>query len=152
MTTRRINGLLAGLATGTVVLMAMIGGTAAQQAGVPKIKQTQFNAIVSVEGRDNFLAYCAACHGVNGKGDGPAVPALKVPVPDLTTMARRTGGFDRVAVERFIAGVDKVPAAHGSTDMPMWGPLFKSQGAEQAVAMRLQNLVKYLESIQGPRT
>jgi hypothetical protein len=43
---------------------------------------------------------CASCHGVNGKGDGPVAAALTVPPPDLTTIARRTGGAfpaDRVA-------------------------------------------------------
>jgi mono/diheme cytochrome c family protein len=148
MTTRRVNGLLAGLATGTVVLMAMIGGTAAQQAGVPKIKQTQFNAIVSVEGRDNFLAYCAVCHGIDGKGGGPAVPALKVPVPDLTTMAKRYGKYDEVAVQNHIRGASKVPAAHGSTEMPIWGPLFRSQGGDETAFLRVRNLTTYLGSVQ----
>ena len=148
MTTRRINGLLAGLATGTVVLMAMIGGTAAQQAGVPKIKQTQFNAIVSVEGRDNFLAYCAVCHGIDGKGGGPAVPALKVPVPDLTTMAKRYGKYDELAVQNQIRGASKLPAAHGSTEMPIWGPLFRSQGGDETALLRVRNLTTYLGSVQ----
>jgi mono/diheme cytochrome c family protein len=148
MTTRRVNGLLAGLATGTVVLMAMIGGTAAQQAGVPKIKQTQFNAIVSVEGKDNFLAYCAVCHGIDGKGGGPAVPALKVPVPDLTTMAKRYGKYDELAVQNQIRGASKLPAAHGSTDMPIWGPLFRSQGGDETALLRVRNLTTYLGSVQ----
>ena len=123
----------------------------AQETGgkpAPTIKSGTFQALVSIEGRDNFLAYCAVCHGVSGKGDGPAVPALKAPVPDLTTITTRKGKFDRVAVERFIAGVDKVPPAHGSTDMPMWGPTFKSQIPEHMGTLRLQNLSKYLESLQ----
>ena len=134
-----------------IALAAYGAQSSAQQAGTT-IKSEKFQPLVSIEGRDNFLAYCAACHGVNGKGNGPAVPALKAPVPDLTTMTSRSGKFDRVGVERFIAGVDKVPPAHGSADMPIWGPVFKSQGPQQAAAMRLQNLVKYLESIQRPRT
>jgi hypothetical protein len=64
----------------------------------------------------------------------------------------RSGTFDPVAIERFVAGVDKVPAGHGSAAMPVWGPVFKSQGDAQAAALRLQNLVKYLESIQRARS
>ena len=132
-----------------VVLAVHRSDSAAQQTGT-SIKTTPYQPLVSVEGKDNFLAYCAVCHGVGGKGNGPAVPALKGPVPDLTTMTRRAGKFDSVRIERFIAGADKVPTAHGSADMPMWGPLFKSLGAREAATLRLQNLVKYLQSIQQP--
>jgi len=146
MTTIRVRVAVAVVCVAVVIPMRGADMTA-HQAGTA-VKSTEFQPLVSVDGSDNFLAYCAACHGVTGKGDGPAVPALKVPPPDLTIMARRAGKFDRVAVERFIAGLDKVPAAHGSAGMPMWGPIFKSQGPREVASMRLQNLVKHLESIQ----
>jgi mono/diheme cytochrome c family protein len=133
-----------------VVGLAVHGRESVAQQADPSIKSGTFQPLVSVEGKDNFLAYCAVCHGVSGRGDGPATPALKVPIPDLTTMTKRARKFDRVAVERFIAGVDRVPPAHGSADMPMWGPVFRSQGEPQVTSMRLQHLVKYLESIQQP--
>ena len=148
---RRISAVIFAVA---IMLCAIVLGAQGTQSGQQpgtKIKSETFQPLVSLDGRDNFLAYCAACHGVNGRGDGPAVPALKVPVPDLTTMARRSSKFDSVATERFISGVDKVPAAHGSSTMPIWGPAFRSQGEHTAV-LRLRNLVKYLENIQGPRT
>jgi mono/diheme cytochrome c family protein len=140
--------LATGFAAGAVVLVAVLGVATAQQPA-PTIKKGTFEPLVSVEGKDNFVAYCAVCHGVNGKGNGPAVPALKVMVPDLTTMEKRTGKFDQIAVERFIAGVDKVPPAHGSQDMPMWGPLFRSQGNETVATLRLKNLAAYLKTIQA---
>lgn len=130
-----------------VVLPAHWAATEAQQPR-PPVKSTTFDPLVSVDGRDNFFAYCAACHGVSGRGDGPAVPALKAVPPDLTTMAARAGTFDLVATERFIAGLDKVPAGHGSADMPVWGPIFRSQGSHEVASMRLQNLAKYLQRIQ----
>lgn len=148
MRTRYAMRLFTGLATGGVVLLALSGSVAAQQAAAPTIKQAQFNAIVSVEGKDNFAAYCAVCHGLNGKGGGPAVAALKVPVPDLTTMAKRYGKYDEFAVQNQISGAAKMPAAHGSVEMPIWGSLFRSQGSNQAAALRTRNLATYIGTLQ----
>jgi hypothetical protein len=43
-----------------------------------------------------------------------------------------------------------VAGAHGSSDMPVWGPLFsRSERGDQAVVqMRIANLIHYLESSQ----
>ena len=43
-------------------------------------------------GKQMFKDYCAACHGMDGKGNGPATEFLKAPPPDLTTMAKRNDG------------------------------------------------------------
>jgi mono/diheme cytochrome c family protein len=43
-------------------------------------------------GKQTFLEYCAACHGVSAKGDGPAASALKIPPEDLTTLAAHNKG------------------------------------------------------------
>ncbi|HZP34844.1 MAG TPA: c-type cytochrome [Candidatus Acidoferrales bacterium] len=108
--------------------------------------------IYSLKGPDLFRAYCASCHGLGGKGDGPAAPALKAKLPDLTLLASRHGGhFPSEFVRVTIAG-DKVVASHGSREMPVWGPIFHQ--VEEDVdfgAVRLQNLVKYLDSIQANR-
>jgi mono/diheme cytochrome c family protein len=140
--------LLAGLLVFGVSLGAPRWANA--QTTKPEIKQVPARSIVSVEGKDTFAAYCAVCHGLDGKGNGPAVPALKVPVPDLTLTARRNAGkFDGVAVERVISGKDRVIPAHGTQEMPMWGPVFRSMRGEETVAtLRMANLVKHLESIQ----
>ncbi len=147
MTSIRVR-LATAVASGAVVLVAALGVVSAQQPA-PTIKKGEFQAITSVDGRANFVAYCAACHGLTAKGDGPAVPALKTMVPDLTTMAKRTGKFDPIGVERFIAGMDKIPPAHGGPDMPIWGPVFKSQGGDAQATLRLKNLATYLKSIQA---
>jgi mono/diheme cytochrome c family protein len=118
-------------------------------AHVPQVKEVPARAMAPVDGRDNFNAYCASCHGRDAKGNGPAAPALKGPVPDLSTIARRNGGtFDARAVERAISGSDKVRPAHGSLDMPIWGPVFRTVQGDAATSVRLVNLVKFLESIQ----
>lgn len=114
----------------------------------PNIKTAPASEFVGIEGKDSFTAYCAVCHGADGRGNGPAAPALKLPVPDLTTIAKRHGKFDRVTVERTITGVDKRPVAHGSMTMPIWGPVFASTGDKHTTVLRLNNLTKYLEDMQ----
>ena len=105
--------------------------------------------IYSVKGRDLFRAHCVACHGLEGKGDGPVAPALKAKVPDLTLLAKNEGGkFPATRVRRWIAG-DEVSQSHGSREMPVWGPIFHQIESDQDFGnVRLQNLTKYLESIQ----
>lgn len=34
-------------------------------------------------GKQLYERHCLSCHGANAHGDGPAVPSLVVPVPDL---------------------------------------------------------------------
>lgn len=108
--------------------------------------------ISSMYGRDLFEFYCAACHGRDGKGEGPVVPALKVPVPDLTTIAARNGGtFPNARVESFVRGDrDRPVPAHGSKEMPVWGPIFRAlDPADTMNTVRVANIVGYIESIQA---
>ena len=97
-----------------------------------------------------YKQFCAACHGADGKGSGPATPTLNTRVPDLTTLTKRHDGkfpYDYVtSVLRFGPGF----TAHGSSEMPVWGPLFEylENYNEAAVRQRIKNLCDYLESIQ----
>jgi len=107
------------------------------------------NLIHSVSGSDLFYAYCASCHGSNGEGHGPAAEAMKTKVPDLTLLSKhRAGQFPEEYVRKTILGDESI-AAHGSREMPIWGPVFHQ--IEEDVDrgnVRLENLVRYLESIQ----
>ena len=97
-----------------------------------------------------YAQYCAACHGRDAKGNGPAAPTLKTVPPDLTTLTKRHGGkfpSDYVAnVLRFGLG----PSSHGSSEMPTWGPLFKyvDKNDEQLIQQRIKNMSDYLASLQ----
>jgi mono/diheme cytochrome c family protein len=108
--------------------------------------------IPSLAGRDLFEFYCATCHGRDGKGHGPVAPALAAPPSDLTTLARRHGGvFPRARVEGFMRHDGDAPpqAAHGSQEMPIWGPIFRGLDASDTrVRVRIGNVIAYLESIQ----
>ena len=119
----------------------------AQQAK-PTLKKEPIKPIADVSGAATFNAYCTVCHGPSGKGDGPAVKALVKPPSDLTQIARNNNGkFPALQIKAMIEG-DNAPTAHGTRDMPMWGPLFKTTEGN-AAELRVKNLVDYLESIQA---
>ena len=101
-------------------------------------------------GRDNFTAYCAPCHGRDGTGDGPVSPVLKTRPTDLTTLSRRAGGtFPAARMERFVTSGSPQVRAHGSTEMPVWGPTFLAlEPSDTRVKIRIANVVSYIESIQ----
>jgi mono/diheme cytochrome c family protein len=105
--------------------------------------------IPSLKGPDLFHAYCAPCHGQDAKGDGPAAGALNSKVPDLTTIAQRNGSvFPEAKVRSIIAGDDAM-VAHGSREMPIWGPIFHQVEADRDYGnIRMKNLIEYLKSIQ----
>ena len=106
----------------------------------------------SMAGRDLFQFYCASCHGADGKGNGHAANALKVKPPDLTTLAQRNrGAFPVAKLEAFIRGEGRLStSAHGSRDMPVWGPIFKGLDTRETVnAARIESLVKSIESIKA---
>lgn len=108
--------------------------------------------IASMYGRDLFEFYCAPCHGRDGKGSGPVVPALRTRPSDLTTIARRNGGtFPKARVESFVTGVaDRLTPAHGSKEMPVWGPVFRGlDPRDTANKVRISNIVSYIETIQS---
>ena len=97
-----------------------------------------------------YAAYCASCHGKDAKGNGPAAPALKLPPPDLTTLAKRNGGkYPTLRVESILQGRESL-VSHGDQEMPVWGPVFRAMTSNPnaMVAMRIQNLNQYLESLQ----
>ena len=108
----------------------------------------------SLVGSDLFRAYCANCHGGDGKGQGPVASVLKVSPADLTTLARRHGGKYPAALVRDTLYGARVPSpsvAHGTTEMPLWGAIFRQLDTKESVAkVRVENLVTYVESIQIP--
>lgn len=105
--------------------------------------------IESMYGPDLYRLYCATCHGRDAKGGGPAAPAMKVAPPDLTVLARRQNGvFPAFEVETIIRGGTAM-VAHGSDEMPVWGPIFRALDPSDArVKARIANLASYIASIQ----
>ena len=125
--------------------LAAFGESQEKQIKYAPVKRTS-----PASGQEMYTAHCAVCHGNEGEGNGPAAQALKVPPPDLTILARKNNNsypYDRV--RSAIAGDVRLPI-HGSKEMPVWGELFwsMSQGHSSEVQLRINNLDKYIESMQ----
>jgi mono/diheme cytochrome c family protein len=103
-----------------------------------------------------FHRYCASCHGVEGKGNGPIATALKYPPTNLTELSKNNHGeFPRQRVYDVIDGRAEV-RAHGPRDMPVWGEQLKPRdmptggGSMEGYARgTMMMLTRYLESIQA---
>ena len=131
---------------GLTVLFAM---TAA--AGGHQVDVTPTFVPPSMSGRDIFRYYCATCHGRDGRGNGPAATALKTRPANLTRLASNNRGqFPAERVRAFVTHGGPEAPAHGSSDMPVWGPIFQSLDPSDTIAQaRINNVVAYLESIQA---
>jgi mono/diheme cytochrome c family protein len=116
------------------------------QGNIKRVAPADTNA---ASGAEMYRAYCAVCHGLDGKGGGPAAPAMKQPPADLTKLALKAGGeFPRFRVSNLIRGDNVIPS-HGSQDMPMWGDVFRNlRRDELVVSLRVHNLTEYIASLQ----
>ena len=99
-------------------------------------------------GQNSFVLNCAVCHGMDGRGNGPLADALKTAPADLTQLAGKNGGeFPSSKVSDVIRNGGAV-LGHGSADMPAWGLYFGAKGKPEVARSRIEDLVRYLESIQ----
>lgn len=134
--------LLISVAFGSILLVV-----AAQERDSPDPTFLAHNDVTA--GAELYRMYCATCHGIDGRGDGPAAEAMKRPPSDLTTIAKRNGGkFPDFRVTHIIDGYE-VTAAHGSRDMPVWGDFFHDMKRDdESLKLREHNLTEYIRSIQ----
>ncbi len=110
-------------------------------------------------GQEEYMMACAACHGADGRGNGPMADLLNIETPDLTGLTERAGGtFPFRNTLMLIDGREEV-RAHGG-EMPLWGERYTAlaysenpeAGAPDTPDLvaqgRMLSLVMYLESIQ----
>jgi mono/diheme cytochrome c family protein len=57
--------------------------------------------------------------------------------------------FPRERLKATLTGAGQSVSAHGSTEMPIWGPLFRAFESDARVRVRIDNLVAYLETLQA---
>ena len=136
---------------GTVLVAASLCAAQESTEKKPTVKQTPIQQTSPASGKEMFNQYCAPCHGADAKGKGPAASAMKTPPTDLTMLTKtHDGKFPAAAVSSSLK-FGNGPGSHGSADMPVWGPLFKSLDKyhDAQVQQRISNLVGYIESLQA---
>ncbi len=134
--------LIASFFVGSATLLA--------QSAPPKIKETPVVSTPAWSGKEMFTSYCASCHGLTGKGDGPAAPAMVRKPADLTLLARNNGG--KYPSSKVIGTLVEANAfGHGSKEMPVWGPILNSMSRDDRamVELRVKNIANYIETLQA---
>ena len=141
------------MAMRTIWIVALSALAAVGSANVVYAQASEF-------GKDEYVRSCAACHGVTGKGDGPAAKSLNRPPADLTKLAKDNNGVFPVSrVYDVIDGRIEV-IAHGTRDMPVWGETYafelKYSGSplskaiiETTIRLRMLALIDYISTLQG---
>lgn len=143
---RTRTGLRANLACRTLLPL----GLAALAAGAASAQSIEF-------GRVLFQQNCAACHGLEGAGDGPVSKYIKPAPADLKQLSASNDGtypFGRVWDSIASGSL----AAHGNSEMPVWGDLFMSEAlpkevhpgvsARNLVDARMMALTYYIQTLQ----
>jgi mono/diheme cytochrome c family protein len=113
-------------------------------------KPEEIRLIESIQGPALYQAYCSSCHGKDAKGGGPMAASLKVAPSDLTRIAARNGGkFPLMRIQKIISGEEQTASAHGSREMPVWGPIFSQVAWDQDLGrVRIDNVARYIREIQ----
>jgi mono/diheme cytochrome c family protein len=131
------------------VIPKALAAPQAPAAPAPK-EAPKLDANAASSGSTPYQRYCAVCHGLSARGNGPLASDLRTPVPDLTTIAARSGGkFPAERVQKIISSGENL-RGHGSVDMPAWGDVFKrTTGLDGATPdQAIRNLTHYLWSLQ----
>lgn len=134
------------------VIACAFGAVAA--AGTGSAQELSQEAAQSIaRGAELYQRHCAACHGVEGRADGPLASALIVQPADLTQLSVN-GVFPGARILERIDGRDPL-VSHGSP-MPVYGEFF--DGPEMAMKLpsgqpliapeAMVQLMAWIESIQ----
>jgi mono/diheme cytochrome c family protein len=104
----------------------------------------------TVSGKDIFVEYCASCHGVDGKGEGPVAKSLKTQPTDLTTLLKKNEGKYPAGFVSAVLKFGRNLAAHGSQEMPIWGSRFRTMdsSSDPTGQRHVDAVVAYIEALQ----
>ena len=95
-----------------------------------------------------YERFCAACHGIDGLGDGPASGALVPPPTDLTR--------SQLSLPELMSVIDgrRTVRAHGTAAMPVRGEVFEQaledHGRQHRQALReVQAVAEYVRVLRA---
>ena len=138
--------------------LSFIAFAAALAVGAGYANQSTIKIVIPVtrtsatDGKQMFVAYCAPCHGVDGRGRGPVASELKQQPTNLAFLSKNNGGrfpSNHVAAVLEFGASDP---AHGTAAMPIWGRLFDtmdhSTTQSTTARLRINNVSRYLETLQ----
>lgn len=95
-----------------------------------------------------YQRFCAACHGVDGHGDGPAAGALVPPPTDLTR--------SELSIPELMKVIDgrRTVRAHGTAAMPVWGEVLEQalEGDSRQHRQALREVQAIAEYVRALRT
>ena len=139
-------------AMGIMVGALISGGRAQGQSQSPE-KDNPGGGIAhtySLSGPEMYKTWCASCHGLDGKGNGPVAGALKRAPTNLTQLSKKNAGkFPTDRVREYVDGRGKANLAHGTREMPVWGEALASIDASAVgISFRVNTLTSYLETLQ----
>ncbi len=132
-----------------VALLAGIGYANQSASRKVVIPVTRTSA---TSGEQMYVSYCAPCHGVDGRGQGPVAAALKKQPADLALLSKNNGGrfpsTHVMSVLEFGAAI----SSHGTAEMPVWGPMLgkmDTANSEPNVRiLRISNLSQYVQLLK----
>ncbi|MEM8629707.1 MAG: c-type cytochrome [Pseudomonadota bacterium] len=103
----------------------------------------------------DFRQYCVSCHGLDGKGNGPAGADLSPRPADLTGIAARSGGIYPMA--EVMSAIDGYGQSGEGRAMPEFGAYLlddeqvlvdTGDGIRSPAPKRLVEMAEYLRSLQ----
>ena len=125
----------------------------AQQGPVIKVKPVAIDNVNPSDGREMYAKYCVSCHGVTGKGDGPAAPAFKHPPTNLTLLATNNGGKFPIDSVVYTLKFGPSAPAHGNIQMPIWNNIFREMNwysmDDSIPQIRTHVLTEYIKTLQA---
>lgn len=119
-----------------------------------KIKTVPITRHPVYAGKEMYNSYCASCQGLDGKGSGPAAPALSKGVPDLTLLAAQNRG--RYPEYKVLTALSQFSESHHPrtrSQMPDWHKAFVSldRSGPFNVNVRAHSISKHIETLQVVR-
>jgi len=104
-------------------------------------------------GGELYLQYCSACHGKDGRGDGPVSPYLQLKPTDLTRLKKENRGI--YPLSKVMSSIDgtRDVRGHGDAKMPVWGEVFEKEAEGKKYPtltslLKVKVIAEYISALQ----